>query len=246
LVWLPLLAVLIFWQAFANALPASQFFLSSPLKVFAALWEITSSGQILIDTTITVTEAILGFLIGTVLGTLAGLSLWYWPRAAHIGNPYVAAISAIPPFALAPLVILWFGIGIFAKVMVAALATVFVATAQTYNGARTVNEHHLRLVRIMGGTRWHEFTKVVVPTAVQSMVNSMRLNVGFALTGAFVGEYISAERGLGYFIVRSAALYNMSRVLAGCVMLMLVAVGLNSLVSVIETRLVRCGFRYGT
>ena len=207
--------------------------------------EVTLSGEIVVDAGVTVFEALCGFALGTVLGTAAGLSLWYWPRAANIGNPYIVAVSAIPPFALAPLVIVWFGIGIFAKVMVAALATIFVAVVQTYHGARTADDRHLRLIRILGGTRRHEFTKVVVPAALQSVVSSMRLNTGFALTGAFVGEYISAERGLGYFIVRSASLYDMSRVLAGCLILMLSALALNALVTQVESRLFRGGVRSG-
>ncbi|HEY0466835.1 MAG TPA: ABC transporter permease [Polyangiaceae bacterium] len=226
------------WQGIATAFPSTLFFFSSPEHIGAALWDVTKSGDIVIHAAITLFEALAGLVIGMLVGTSVGLALWYWPKAGWIGGPYIAAISTVPPFALAPLVIVWFGIGIFAKVMVAALATVFVGVVQTYAGARSVDERHLRLVRLLGASRRQEFSKVVVPSTAHWLLNSLRLNVGFALTGAFIGEFISAERGLGYFIVRSAALYDMSRVLAGCLVLMIVGVGLNAIVNALERKLV--------
>ena len=239
LILFPLAFLIAIWQLASAAIPASNFFFSSPVRIIDALWQLVLTGRIFADAAVTVFEACAGFLIGTLSGTLLGLSLWYWPAAAPIGRPYIIAISAIPPFALAPLLIVWFGIGIFAKVMVAALATVFVSVVQTYEGARSADERHLRLVRILGGSRWQEFRKVIVPTALQWVATSMRLNVGFALTGAFIGEFISAERGLGYFIVRSASLFDMSRVLAGCIVMMIIALGLSSIVEFFASWILR-------
>jgi NitT/TauT family transport system permease protein len=230
----PLVIILIAWQVGTTVFPDSKFFFSSPANIFSALWDLTLSGELIRHAAITIFETIAGFAIGTSLGAALGLALWYWPSAARIGSPYVTAISAVPVFAVAPVVIVWFGIGIFSKIMVAVLATLFVAIMQAHEGARKVEERHLRLITMLGGTRRQAFWKVVVPSALQWVVNSMRLNVGFAMTGAFIGEFISSEQGLGFFILRSASLYDMARVLAGCIVLMATALLLNRLVSIFE------------
>jgi len=234
---LPLVAFLAAWQSVSIAFPETTFFFSSPTKIVTALATITISGEIFIHAGVTIFETLIGFIVGTTLGASIGLGLWYWPKVSRVVTPYVIAISSIPIFAVAPIVIVWFGIGIFSKVMVAILATVFVAIIQAKEGAEKVEERHLRLIAMLGGSRRQAFFKVVAPSALQWVVNSMRLNVGFAMTGAFIGEFISSERGLGYFILRSASLYDMSRVLAGCLVLVLIALALNKLISIFELQL---------
>lgn len=231
---LPMGLLLLAWQAGILWRPDLRFFLASPYAVMVALRDAGLSGELLTHTGVTLAETVAGLSIGTTCGVLIGLALWYWPLAAHIVRPYVLAAGAVPVFALAPLMILWFGIGIAAKVMIAVIATVFVAMAQAYEGASQVGEQHLRLVRMLGGSRWQAFRKVVVPSTLRWVMQAMRLNVGFALTGAFIGEFIVSEHGLGFFIVRAAALYDMPQVLAGCTVLILLALTLNMLVGMLE------------
>jgi NitT/TauT family transport system permease protein len=233
----PLAFVLLAWQLVAHFYPQTQFFFSSPAKVIQALWSMTLSLELFRHAGVTVFEAIAGFVIGTTSGALIGLSLWYSPFVARISRPYVIAIGAVPVFALAPVMIVWFGIGIFSKIMIAALSTVVVAIVQAYEGATSVDSRHLQLLRVMGATRYQTFRKVVVPSALIWVVNSMKLNVGFALLGAFIGEFISSEQGLGYLIVRAAGLYDMSRVFAGILAIMAIALALSALVSRLEARL---------
>jgi NitT/TauT family transport system permease protein len=156
---------------------------------------------------------------------------------ARIAKPYVVAIGAVPVFALAPVMIVWFGIGIFSKIMIAALSTVIVAIVQAYEGATSVDTRHLQLLQVMGATRYQTFRKVVVPSALIWVVNSMKLNVGFALLGAFIGEFISSEQGLGYLVLKAAGLYDMSKVFAGCLAIMAIALMLNWIVGRLEARL---------
>ncbi len=233
----PLIVVLLVWQAVAVAFPQMQFFFSSPIKVIDALWEMTVSMELPRHAGVTTFEALAGFLIGTLSGAVIGLGLWYSPMVARIARPYVIAIGAVPVFALAPVMIVWFGIGISSKIMIAALSTVIIAIVQAYEGATSVDTRHLQLLQIMGATRYQTFRKVVVPSALIWVVNSMKLNVGFALLGAFIGEFISSEQGLGYMIVKAAGLFDMARVFAGCMAIMAIALVLSWLVGLLETRL---------
>ncbi len=235
----PLLVLVILWQGVATFIPTTLFFFSSPLGIMSSLYDLTLSLEIFHHSAVTIFETIAGFVLGTTTGAVIGLSLWYYPFVARVAKPYVIAIGAIPVIALAPVMIVWFGIGIFSKIMIAALSTVIIAIVQSYEGAKSVDTRHLRLLQIMGATRSQTFIKVVVPSALIWVVNSMKLNVGFALLGAFIGEFISSEQGLGYLVIRAAGLYDMSTVFAGCLVMMCIALTLSSLISIIEKKMFR-------
>lgn len=237
----PAAVFLALWQWIAWQFPDTRFFFSSPEGVGMALWAGLASGELLRHAGITAFETVAGFMAGTASGACIGLALWYWPLVGRIARPYVVAVGAIPVFAVAPMVIIWFGIDVFAKVMVATLSTFFVAVNQAYQGACSVDERYLRLIAVLGGTRSQAFRKVVAPTALQWVLNAMRLNAGFALAGAFIGEFIASESGLGYFILRAASLFDTSRVLAGCVVLIAFALTMNAAVDLIERRLNQVG-----
>lgn len=233
----PLALVLLAWHGISVEFPQTQFFFSSPEKVLVVLWDMATSLELFHHSAVTVFEALSGFILGTTCGAAIGLLLWYSPLVAKIARPYVIAVGAIPVFALAPVMIVWFGIGVFSKIMVAALSTIIVAIVQAYEGASSVEKRHLQLLTVMGATRHQVFCKVVVPSALIWVVNSMKLNVGFALLGAFIGEFISSEQGLGHLVLKAAGLYDMARVFSGCIAMMIIALVLTKLVGLAETRM---------
>jgi NitT/TauT family transport system permease protein len=233
---LPLVLLIAGWHLVVADDPRLQFIFSSPTKVAHALFEGIISGRLLLDALVTASEALAGFVLGTSFGALLGLSLWYSKTIATVARPYIVALGAIPIIALAPVTIVWFGIGMTSKIMMAALSTVAIAIVQAYQGATSVDSRYLRLMQVMGASRFQIFRKVVVPSALVWVVNSMKLNIGMALLGAFIGEFISAERGLGYVIVKSSGLFDMANVFAAIIMLTLVALFLAQGVSWVERR----------
>jgi len=239
---LPIIAFVSLWYIYTAIFPERQFIFSSPLKFMNALYSLVVSLDLFKHGSITLIEAIAGFILGTSSGAIVGLSLWYSKTIADIAKPYIIAIGSVPVFVLAPLMIVWFGIGIFSKIMMAALSTIIVAIVQAYYGACSVDEKYLRLMQVMGASRYQTFKKVVIPSALIWVVNSMKLNIGFALLGAFIGEFISSEYGLGYIIVKSAGLYDMANVFVGCFALIVIALGLSFFVEVLEKRLLSWKF----
>ncbi|HEB87577.1 MAG TPA: ABC transporter permease [Gammaproteobacteria bacterium] len=232
----PLAVLLTAWQLATQGAPERQFIFSSPLQVGQTFYDLLLSGELLRHSAVTSFETFVGFVIGTSTGAVIGLSLWYYPSAARIARPYVVAIGAVPVFALAPVIIVWFGIGVFSKVMMAALSTVVVAVVQAYEGTMSVEKRFLRLMDVMGASRAQTFRKVIVPSALVWVVNSMKLNIGLALLGAFIGEFISAERGLGYLIVRASGLFDMATVFSAIIMLTVIALVLTRGVEWLERR----------
>ena len=235
----PLLVFLLVWHLLTVNNPPRQFIFSSPEQVLAAFVRLSSSGELFRNAGVTIVEAVCGFALGTTCGAAVGLSLWYSQLVARLAKPYITALATVPIFALAPIIIVWFGIGILSKIMLAFLSTVTVAIVQSYQGAMSVEPRYLRFMQVVGANRRQVFRLVVVPSSVIWVINAMKLNIGLALLGAFIGEFISAEEGLGYMMVKASGLYDMATVIVGIVALVVIALTLTALIDQIEKRLLR-------
>jgi NitT/TauT family transport system permease protein len=192
------LIVIAAWE-FAGRESSRVFFeIGTPLVTLREFFHLLFQEHLLKHFLITGSEAAVGLIIGTVIGTSAGLSLWYSRSLALAARPFIVAVATLPIFAFAPLMIVWFGIGWGMKVALAAFSTVFVAFDQAYRGANLTSSDRIEVLTAMRATPTQIFTKAVVPGAIDWVLSSMRLNVGFGLLGAFIGEFIAADRGLGY------------------------------------------------
>lgn len=221
------------WE-FAGRISQSVFFeIGTPSAVMSEFRKLLSENLIGHFAT-TASEAITGLIVGTALGAAAGLSLWYSERAASVARPFIIGLGTLPVFAFAPLMIVWFGIGWWMKVALAAFSTVFVAFNQAYRGATLVSTEYVDVLRGMNATRHQIFFKVIVPGSLDWVLSSMRLNVGFGLLGAFIGEFIAAERGLGYLILRASGLYNIPRAFAAALGITVLALILDGCARYIE------------
>jgi NitT/TauT family transport system permease protein len=231
------LAFLGAWQIYGSSSAPSRFLVATPLAVAKELGSLLGDGQLLMHFAVTGTEALSGLLIGTALGATLGLLLWYSETVAVVLRPFILALSTLPVFALAPLMIVWFGVGISMKVFMAVLATVFVAFDQAYHGARAVSGETLDVLRGMRASRTQVFLKIVVPGSIDAVLASFRLNVGFCLLGAFIGEFIASERGLGYLILHASSLYNVPQALAAAFGIIILALLFSALArSVVSKR----------
>ncbi len=234
---LPLVAFVIVWQIYSVLDPQRQFIFSSPQQVCNAFFRVVSNGELFQNSGVTLFEALVGFILGTTSGAVIGLSLWYSRLVSTISKPYITALGSIPIFALAPMIISWFGIGIVSKVALAFLSTVVVAIVQSYQGAMSVEPKFFKLMKVLGANRVQTFKTVVLPSSLIWVVNAMKLNIGLALLGAFIGEFISAEQGLGHMIVRASGLYDMATVIVGVITLAVLALILSAAIEHVERKL---------
>lgn len=233
---IPLIVFILSWQFYATIAPEKQFFFSSPLKVANEFYSFFINQNGFYHSFITFLETILGFSLGNIVGITIGLLLWFNKRLADIAQPYLVALGALPIFAIAPLMIVWFGIGIWSKIMMAALSTVIVAIVQSYQGAINADEKYIRLMKVFKASRARIFKTIILPSSLLWVFNSIKLNIGLALLGAFIGEFIAAEAGVGYIIIKASGLFNMALVFTGCIILMLMALLLYGVVFLIEKR----------
>jgi NitT/TauT family transport system permease protein len=222
------------WELVGRTSVSAAFFVGTPSAAALDLLTMIQSQQFLYHFGTTGFEAAVGLVIGTTVGSIVGLVLWYSDRAARVLKPYIFVLGTVPILALAPLVIVWFGVGVQMKIALAAFSTVFVAFNQAYHGANLVSVEYVDVLRGMRATRRQIFSKVIVPGSFDWVLSSMRLNIGFGLLGAFIGEFISADRGLGYLILRASALYDVPRAVAAAVGIAILALIFDALARFVE------------
>jgi len=235
----PLVIFLLIWEFVISSNSRNLFLFSSPSRIFDSLIENFRNGILTRDILATGQEAFYGFLIGNIVGGSIGLALWYSKRIASLTRPYIIAIGAIPIFSVAPMMIIWFGTGMYAKIMMAALSTITIAIIQSYEGAKQVDTQQIKLFQSFGATRKQIFSNLVVPSSLVWLFNSLKLNISFALLGAFIAEFISADQGLGHRIFKAGGTYDVSLVLAAVICIVLLALAFSGIIYLFEKTLIK-------
>jgi NitT/TauT family transport system permease protein len=230
--------LLLLWQFGVRVGWISDFLFGSPAGIYTVLLRMAANGELLADTSYTLFEAILGFVIGTVFGSIAGLALWYSVFVARLVEPFIVAINSVPKIALAPIIVLWFGTGLVSKVALAVSVTAIVALIAAYQAARDADADLQALLISMGATKHQIFYKAVVPSTLPSIIATFRINIGFGLVGAVVGEFISSQHGLGHLVYNASSFYDLNTVWVGLFVLMAVGFVLYYVIDLIERLLI--------
>jgi NitT/TauT family transport system permease protein len=229
-------ALLAAWEVSARTF-ADEFFTSRPLVIAAKFAELVTSGRLFFHGGITVVETLAGFLAGAAAGIVVGLLLGRNEGLARLLDPILVAINSLPKVALAPLFIMWFGIGIGMKIILTATIVFFLVFINTYHGVRNVNPELVDILRLMGARERHIVAKVIVPSALQWVFAGLQLSVPYALIGAVVGEMMAANRGLGYLLADAAGQLDTGGVFAALLGIIGLALLLQGTVRIVERRL---------
>src|SRR5580698_7626340 len=237
-----LVGVIGLWETAALRGWIDAFFWSQPSAIFQTLTIFFTNGDAWTDIAFTFRSTIFGFLLGTTAGSLLGLSFWWSRNYAAIVQPYIICFESIPKLALAPLVILVFGLGLASKIAIATALTLVVSTLTAYAGVKAVDPDQERLFYSLGATRFQVFRKLVVPFCLPWIISVLRVNIGLALTGAVVGEFIASQHGLGRAILYAGQTYDIALVWVAVAVLSALAVVMYLIVSWIE-RVLRKGVK---
>jgi NitT/TauT family transport system permease protein len=230
------------WEIGATTGIIDAFFWSQPSAIARTLTIFFASGDAWTDIGFTFRSTLIGFLIGTTAGSLLGLSFWWSRNYAAIVQPYIICFESLPKLALAPLVVLVFGIGLASKIAIATALTIVVSTLTTYAGVKAIDPDGERLFYSLGATRLQVFRKLVVPSCLPWVISVLRVNIGLALTGAIVGEFIASQHGLGRAILYAGQTYDIALVWVAVSVLSTLSVIMYVAVSWLE-RLLRKGVR---
>jgi sulfonate transport system permease protein len=230
---LVLAAILAVWE-FASGRLISLFFLSRPSLIAAKFWTILIDGTLLTNMAITTGEAVSGFVIGGAAGALIGLVLGRSRMLAETLDPFIVAFYSLPKVALAPMFILWFGVGYQMRILFTAVIVLFLVFLSTYTGVRNVSRELVTVFRLMGANERHLLRMVIVPSAFSWIFAGLRLSVPYALIGAIVAEILAGNAGLGYLVEHAAAQFDTAGVFAALAGVMLLALTLNYAVRQLE------------
>jgi NitT/TauT family transport system permease protein len=233
-----LLAAILGLWAYASGRWLDRDTISDPIAVLFALKDLISSGRLWPDLLQTVSEVIAGYGIGTALGVLLAATFALWPSMERVLRPFLIAIYSIPKIALAPLIVMWFGLGIAPKIILAAAFVFFIVFMNTVAGIGSVNPQHVDIMRVMGASRFAILRKLVLPTAVPFLILGMRLSVPEAMIGAVIGEFISANSGLGYLVYSASNELNTAVSMAALLVLVLVVAFGDMLLGLLDRFLV--------
>lgn len=231
---IPAFLIIGFWQLIISAKPSLEFYLGSPFGIAKEMISLIKAETFQRDISITALEALLGFLTGTTVGTACGLALWFSKRIYSVTKPYITSLSSIPIFALGPILVFWFGTGMLSKIVLGFLSTFAIALAQAYSGASEADQNLQRLLKVFGAKRIQIFQKIIVPSATIWVLSGIRLNIGMGLLGAFIGEFIASNKGLGHLIILAEGLYNVNQIWVGVLGIMLIALTLSALTGPVE------------
>ena len=223
------------WELGADYGWIDGFFWSRPSAIYDTLIKFFTEGDAWTDIGFTFRSTIFGFLLGTAAGSLIGLSFWWSRNYANIVQPYMICFHSLPKLALAPLVILVFGLGLASKIAIATALTIIVSILTTYAGVKALDPDQERLFYSLGASRMQVFRKLVVPFCLPWVISVLRVNIGLALTGAIVGEFIASQHGLGRQILYAGQTYDIALVWVAVGVLSTLAIAMYASVSWLES-----------
>lgn len=230
------IGLLLFWQ-FGMGYIVNQRYISTPLEVGASLIERIGSGDLPRHITATMTAAGGGYLIGIAVGLIGAFLLLMTRRGYEVLEPFLLAFYAIPKIALAPLFIMWFGLALTPKLLLAALMVFFIVFMNTVSGVRHVDRGLVDVARVLGAGRLQLIRQVMLPAAAPSIMAAIRVTFARAMVGAILAEFIASREGLGYMIVRAARQFDIATVFAGVVVIAVLVMVVNAAIGLLEARL---------
>ena len=233
-------AALLIWQVCASEKLLDTTVISSPGAVFGYLFGDALEGRELwTNAYYTMIATILAFGLGSVSGIIAGLICVQFPVVEEVLDPFVTLMNSFPRIALAPLFVVWFGIGILSKVVLAVSVIFFILMLTTIAGGRSVDRNLIALCRSLGAGPWRIFRSITLPTAAPSIFAGLKLGLIYSFLGVIVGEMIASEHGLGQEAMKYSNLFQMDRVLAVLFFLAIITTLLATIMTVIERRVLR-------
>jgi len=227
------------WEAAGRLKWIDVLLFSYPSKITALIWSNTMDGSIFPHIGMTVLETLIGFVLGTGLGTLIAMLIWWSPFLSKVVDPYIVVLNALPKVALGPLFIVGLGPNIMSIFATTLSITVIITTLVIYGAFKEVDSNYIKVIRVFGGTKQLVFRKVIFPASIPAIVSSLKVNVGLAWVGVIVGEFLVSKMGLGYLIIYGFQVFNFTLVLGSLLIIALIATFMYQVVAYIEQKVIK-------
>ncbi|MFB5663832.1 ABC transporter permease [Alteribacillus sp. HJP-4] len=211
---------------------------SMPSRVARLIAEKTADGSLLSHTTVTLTETLSGFLLGTVAGTLIAACLWWIPFLSRVLDPYLVVLNSMPKVALGPIVIVALGPGMYSIIAMGFLLSVVITTIVVYHAFKQVDPNYLKVLQTLGASKRQVFRLAVWPASLPSVLSTLKVNVGLAWVGVIVGEFLVAKKGLGYLIIYGFQVFQFQQVMMSLIVIAVLATVMYKIIEALEEKLI--------
>ena len=229
-----LIGFFIIWEVLANKNIISTFLFSKPSDIYNLFITYASSGALIKHIWISVYETIVGLIIGSTLGIIIAIILWWSKTLAKIFDPFLVVLNALPKTALAPIIIVWVGAGVEGIIVTAIAISIVLTILSAYNYFNNIDEEKIKMLKSFGANKFQILFKLVLPGNIGNLINLTKINIGMAWVGVIVGEFLVSRYGIGYLIVYGSQVFKLDVVMMGVFVLAICAWGMYEIVNLIE------------
>jgi NitT/TauT family transport system permease protein len=229
----------VLWELTASYKIVDPFLISQPSRMVKFLGKLYNEGTLFRHIWVTCYETIIGFVLGTVVGTLIAIVLWSSDFICRVLDPYLVVLNALPKIALGPIIIFWVGNGQPAIIAIALMISLIVTIISVLSGFKEVDEDKIKLLQTFGATKFQILRYVVFPASIPTMISALKINVGLSWVGVIVGEFLVAQEGLGFLIVFGGQVAQLDMVMLSIIILSIAAYLMYQVVASIEKRFLK-------
>lgn len=230
---------LILWEVAAHFKWIDTFLTSYPSQIWKLFVNYTKNGNLFYHIGISVFETVAGFLGGTLLGFIIATGLWWSKFWAKVFDPYLVMLNSLPKTALAPIIIIWVGAGYSGIIVTAISVSIIVTIMNMYESFMSVDEDLIKLLNTFGATKFQVLRKVVLPSSIPTLINTLKINIGLSWVGVIVGEFLVSKAGIGYLIVYGGQVFKLDLVMMSVFILAIISVLMYRIVAIIENKFTR-------
>jgi NitT/TauT family transport system permease protein len=231
-----LIIFLSLWELAAQLKWIDSFITSQPTRIWKTIVNLHNSGDLYMHISVTLFETIIGFTLGTLLGTAIAIVLWWSDFMSKVADPYLVVLNSLPKVALGPIIIVWIGAGAKAIIVMALLVSIIVTVIGVLNGFLDVSPDKIKLLKTFGATKKQVLTKVVLPASIPTIISALKINVGMSWVGVIVGEFLVSRAGLGFLAVYGGQVFQLDLVMTSVSILLVLAALMYQGVAWLEKR----------
>lgn len=230
------LMLVVLWEGCAALGIIDDFIFSSPSRMIGCFLDMSMDGSIFLHTGITVLETLVSFFLVVTVGILFAILLWSSRSISEVLEPYLVMLNSLPKSALAPILIVWLGNNVKTIIVAAISVAVFGAVLTLHTGFSQMDPDKIKLIYALGGTKKDVLLKVMIPGSIPLIISNMKVNIGLCLVGVIIGEFLAANKGLGYLIIYGSQVFKMDMVVMSIVILCMVSAVLYQGIAMLEKR----------
>lgn len=222
------------WELFARLGVINTFLVSKPSDIWNLFFIYLKNGEIFRHMKVSLLETLYGLVIGTGLGVLIGILLWWFPTLSRILDPFLVVLNALPKTALAPILIIWAGTGMKGIVVVAISLSIVITILSSYHAFNSIDEEQIKMMKTLGASKWQILIKLILPANIPNLINIVKINIGMAWVGVIVGEFLVSREGIGYLVVYGGQVFKLDLVMMGVFILGVLALLMYLLLNGVE------------